>query len=75
MCWQSHEERQAQGTGRKSLSQLKFRFQRPAGNGTPETPWNLTFNPLGLTCSPIKGVLDVLLGSHGNLPSLHRSAF
>ena len=29
-------------------SVLKFRFQRPAGNGTPETPWNLIFNPLSV---------------------------
>ena len=29
-------------------SVLKFRFQRPAGNGTPETTWNLIFNPLSV---------------------------
>lgn len=34
--------------GRSVLSQLKFRFQRPEGNGTPETPWNLIFNPLSV---------------------------
>lgn len=34
--------------GGSVLSQLKFRFQRPEGNGTPETPWNLIFNPLSV---------------------------
>lgn len=35
LCWESHEGHHTQDTGRKSLSQLKFTFQRPEGYGTP----------------------------------------
>lgn len=44
MCWQARAERQ----GGSLLSRLKFMFQRPEGNGAPEAPWNLIFNPLSV---------------------------
>lgn len=44
----SHGELQAQGTGRLSSAPGEFRFQRPEGNGTPDTTQHLIFNPLSV---------------------------